>query len=54
MGSRDDWRQLVVAVNSYGLRPVVDEVLSLDRRQATYERLDRAQQFGKIVLSIDG
>jgi NADPH:quinone reductase-like Zn-dependent oxidoreductase len=54
MGSRDDWRQLVAAVSSHRLRPVVDTTSALDDGVAAYQRLERAEQFGKIVLSIDG
>jgi len=36
------------------MRPVIDRVLPLSEGRAAYERLERAEQFGKIVLSIDG
>jgi len=54
MGSREDWRRLVAAVNTHRMRPVIDRVLPLSEGRAAYERLERAEQFGKIVLSIDG
>lgn len=54
MGSRDDWRQLVAAVGRYRLRPVIDTVLPLAEGRSAYERMDQAEQFAKIVLSIDG
>ena len=54
MGSREDWRQLVAAVNAHKLRPVVDKVFPLGEGSKAYERLEGAEQFGKIVLSIDG
>jgi NADPH:quinone reductase-like Zn-dependent oxidoreductase len=54
MGSRDDWRRLMAAVNAHRLRPVVDEVMPLADGVAAYERLEQAQQFGKIVLAIGG
>lgn len=54
MGSREDWRQMVAAVCTQKLRPVVDAVLPLADGRVAYERLQRADQFGKIVLSIDG
>jgi NADPH:quinone reductase-like Zn-dependent oxidoreductase len=54
MGSREDWRQVVAAVSRQKLRPVVDAVLPLAEGRAAYERLQRSEQFGKIVLSIDG
>ncbi|MGD9252569.1 MAG: zinc-binding dehydrogenase [Holophagae bacterium] len=54
MGSREDWRQLVAAVNAHQMRPVVDQVVPLEQGVSAYQRLERAEQFGKIVLSIDG
>lgn len=54
MGSREDWRQLVAAVETHDLRPVVDTVVPLQKGRKAYERLESAGQFGKIVLSIDG
>jgi NADPH:quinone reductase-like Zn-dependent oxidoreductase len=54
MGSRDDWRRLIAAVCSYQLRPVVDVVMPLAEGRTAYKRLEDAEQFGKIVLSIDG
>jgi NADPH:quinone reductase-like Zn-dependent oxidoreductase len=53
MGSREDWRQLINAVNSRRLRPVVDSVIPLADGRAAYERLMRGEQFGKIVLAVD-
>ena len=54
MGSRRDWRQLVAAVGMHGLKPVIDTVLPLSEGRAAYERMAKAEQFAKIVLSIDG
>ncbi len=54
MGSREDWRRLVAAVAAHRLRPVVDSVLPLARGIDGYRRLEQAEQFGKIVLAVDG
>jgi len=35
-----------------GLRPVVDRVVPLADVQAALTRLDAAEQFGKVVLSV--
>jgi len=53
MGSREDWRRMVAVVNDHELRPVVDTVLPLTEGRAAYDLMERAEQFGKIVLSID-
>jgi len=36
------------------LKPVIDTVLPLADGKAAYERMEQAEQFAKIVLSIDG
>jgi NADPH:quinone reductase-like Zn-dependent oxidoreductase len=54
MGSREDWRQVIGAVNAHQLKPVVDTVLPLSEGRVAYERMEQAEQFAKIVLSIDG
>lgn len=54
MGSREDWSRLVATVETHHLRPVIDTVLPLAEGRAAYERMERAEQFAKIVLSIDG
>lgn len=51
MGSREDWRRLMEAVSAAGLRPVVDGVMPLEKGREAYQRMERAEQFGKIVLS---
>ena len=54
MGSRDDWRQLMGAVRGHRLRPVVDSVVPLAEGRQAYERLESAEQFGKIILAVAG
>jgi NADPH:quinone reductase-like Zn-dependent oxidoreductase len=54
MGSRDDWRRVIGVVATQLLRPVVDGLFPLSEGRAAYQRLESGDQFGKIVLSIDG
>jgi NADPH:quinone reductase-like Zn-dependent oxidoreductase len=54
MGSRTDWKQMVATVAMHRLKPVIDTVLPLANGRAAYDRMERAEQFAKIVLSIDG
>lgn len=54
MGSRTDWREMVAAVDMHRLKPAVDTVLPLADGRAAYDRMEQAEQFAKIVLSIDG
>jgi NADPH2:quinone reductase len=52
MGSREDWRRMMEAVRENELRPVVDTVLPLEEGRRAYQRMERAEQFGKIVLAM--
>ncbi len=52
MGSREDFAAVLELVASGRVRPVVDEVFELADVAAAHERLERAEQFGKVVLRI--
>ena len=51
MGNVGEFRAVLEAMEN-GLRPVVDSVYPLAEVQAALERLDAAEQFGKVVLSV--
>jgi NADPH:quinone reductase-like Zn-dependent oxidoreductase len=53
MGNAGEFEDVLEAIGE-GLRPVVDEVFPLDDVQAALTRLDAAEQFGKVVLSVSG
>jgi len=52
MGSHEDFRALLEAVNAAGLKPVLDSVMSLDEARAAQGRMESGAQFGKIVLAV--
>jgi NADPH:quinone reductase-like Zn-dependent oxidoreductase len=52
MGTREDFAAMLELVRSGRARPVVDEVFPLEEARAAHERMERAEQFGKIVLEI--
>jgi NADPH:quinone reductase-like Zn-dependent oxidoreductase len=52
MGTREDFEGAYELVKSGRAKPVVDSVFPLAEAQAAHERLEAAQQFGKIVLTI--
>ena len=52
MGAREDFEGAYELVKSGRAKPVVDSVFPLAEAQAAHERLEAAQQFGKIVLTI--
>ena len=51
MGDAGEFRAVLQAIDE-GLRPVVDSVYPLAEVQAALRRLDAAEQFGKVVLSL--
>jgi len=51
MGNASEFEALLKAMDR-GLRPLVDSVYPLDDVQAALTRLDTAEQFGKVVLSV--
>jgi NADPH:quinone reductase-like Zn-dependent oxidoreductase len=52
MGTRADFEAVYELVASGKARPVVDAVFPLHDAAAAHERLEQAEQFGKIVLCI--
>jgi NADPH:quinone reductase-like Zn-dependent oxidoreductase len=50
--SMEECRQLMRLVAQGRIRPVIDSVYPLDRAPEAFDRLERAEQFGKIVLDI--
>ena len=53
MGNASEFEAVLKALDQ-GLRPVIDQTYPLDRVQDALERVDTSEQFGKVVLSIDG
>jgi NADPH:quinone reductase-like Zn-dependent oxidoreductase len=52
MGTREDFAGVLELVKSGRARPVIDEIFPLEDARAAHERMERSEQFGKIVLEI--
>jgi len=52
MGSEDDFRSMLRAVDSGVIDPVVDSVYALDDTVAAFRRLQAAEQFGKVAVEL--
>jgi NADPH:quinone reductase-like Zn-dependent oxidoreductase len=52
LGSREEFRQVVNFFCNTNMRPIIDHVFPLKDAAAAHERLERGEQFGKIVLHI--
>ena len=51
MGNASEFEAVLKAID-HGMRPVVDRVYPLNDVQAALQRVDDAEQFGKVVLSV--
>lgn len=51
MGSMDEFRQVVSLLLSGAIRPVIDEPIAAEDAPKAWEKLEAAEQFGKIVLT---
>lgn len=54
MGSLQDFREMMEHVFSGKLTPIIDSVHLFEQAREAYERYERGEQFGKIVLKISG
>ena len=52
MGSAEDLRELLALLERSGARPVVDSTFPLGEARDAFARLERGEQFGKIVLTV--
>ncbi|PWI44632.1 zinc-binding dehydrogenase [Streptomyces sp. ICBB 8177] len=52
MGTKDELEGLLHFCATTGVRPVIDSVLPLDRAREGFERMDRGDLFGKVVLTV--
>lgn len=52
MGSDNDFAGMINFVNENKIQPVLDEVFTPDRVVEAFERMEKSEQFGKIIVSI--
>lgn len=52
MGSKEDFRQMLKAVTTAKLKPVIDSVTPLENVRDAMGKMEAAKQFGKIVLRV--
>ena len=52
MGTRDEFLSMLDFVESRKLKPVIDKVYPLSQVQDGFARMQSADQFGKIILTI--
>lgn len=52
LGSREEFRQILNFLGNTQIRPIIDQLFPLKDTAAAHQRLERGEQFGKIVLQI--
>ncbi|HWO87881.1 MAG TPA: zinc-binding dehydrogenase [Gemmatimonadales bacterium] len=52
MGNTREFRRIAELFSSGELKPVVDSVIPFDQARSAFERLERGEQFGKVVLEV--
>lgn len=52
MGTRDEFLSMIDFIESRNLKPVIDQVLPFENINDAINRMERSEQFGKIVLKI--
>lgn len=53
MGSREEFRQILAFMQVTKLRPIIDQLYPLKEAALAHQRLERGEQFGKIVLQVN-
>jgi NADPH:quinone reductase-like Zn-dependent oxidoreductase len=52
LGSREEFRQVLALMQAGNLRPIIDQLYPLQEAAEAHRRLERGEQFGKIVLQV--
>lgn len=52
MGSDEDVRQMLKAITTAKLKPIIDSVISLENAREAMDKMETGEQFGKIVLRV--
>ena len=52
MGNDEDFANMVQFVRDHKIKPVIDSVYPLEQAQQAIEKMERGEQFGKIVLKV--
>ena len=52
MGNAAEYREMVRVLGTGELRPIVDRVYPLDEARAAFERLEKGEQLGKVVVEV--
>jgi len=54
VGTREEFRQVLDFMAVARTKPILDQIFSLKDTASAHQRMEAGQQFGKMVLSMDG
>lgn len=52
IGSPQEFSQMLRAVDSGSLKPIIDRIFPLPEARAAHQRLEQREHFGKIILTV--
>ena len=52
MGSPNDFQSMISFLSRHQIKPVIDQVFAFSEGEQAMRRMDKAEQFGKIVIKI--
>ena len=52
MGNHDEFKDMLAFVSKHKIHPVIDSVYKMEDHQKAFDRMDKGEQFGKIVLDL--
>ncbi|MBS4210206.1 zinc-binding dehydrogenase [Bacillus sp. FJAT-50079] len=53
MGSAEEFKEMLQFIEKHQIRPVMDQIFSLDQFEQAFKRMENADQFGKIGFKIE-
>ncbi|MDP2089327.1 MAG: zinc-binding dehydrogenase [Flavobacteriaceae bacterium] len=53
MGNNEEFKKMINLISSQKIHPVIDSVYSAQEINSAFDKMDRGEQFGKIVIKMD-
>jgi zinc-binding alcohol dehydrogenase/oxidoreductase len=50
MGSKDEYEEMLRFIETHSIKPIIDSVYDIENYEMAFNRLNNAEQMGKIVL----
>lgn len=53
MGSSEEFQEAIEFISKYRIKPVIDQIYTLEQYEEAFDKLQKAEQFGKVGFSIN-